>query len=140
MKTITIPTQYGNPIKVIINTGRELFFEAGKTYTVSDEVAELINALGSGVAPENSPEIEIVTVISSKSNNKELPTAKAVYDELVRIENKIPGAATTTAAGTVKKASKLTVPLPGLSDQVMGANFIELVQSLIAAGILESGS
>lgn len=136
MKTITIPTQYGNPIKVIINTGRELYFEAGKTYTVSDEVAELINALGSGVAPENSPEIEIVTVISSKSNNKELPTAKAVYDELTRIDGKL-SAATTTTAGIVKKASKLTIPLPGLSDPVMGANFIDLVQTLMAAGILE---
>lgn len=46
MKTITVPSDWGNPVVVEINTGEKVVLEAGATIDVEDEVASIIeNAL-----------------------------------------------------------------------------------------------
>ena len=62
MKTITVPSDWGNPVVVEINTGEKVVLTAGTTVSVPEEVASVIeNAIAN--LPKSKPaELEGLTI------------------------------------------------------------------------------
>lgn len=62
MKTITVPSDWGNPVVVEINTGEKVVLTAGTTVSVPEEVASVIeNAIAN--LPKSKPaESEVLTI------------------------------------------------------------------------------
>lgn len=86
MKTIKVPSNWGNPLIIEINTGEKVVLNAGETVEVADELAAVIeNALSN--LPKESDKIPIDSAvkayIDSKSYLEKLTvtneTAKEIY-------------------------------------------------------------
>lgn len=117
-QTITIPSDR-NPYVVEIN-GVKYEYKAGSSVTVPDEVAALIANNAANAPKQDDPTVNLVTSVSSSSTDKEIPTAKAVYDAIPVVP-----VADNIADSTADTLAKLVTNHNALLDALKDAGIME---------------
>lgn len=118
-RSVKIPSTPAPTFTCVIN-GTAYSYASGTTQTVPDEVAALIDNINRNKPKEDDPTITIVTSIGESSTDKDVPTAKAVYDALPEIPS-IPVAEAVADATSETAVTTINA----------------VIASLVAAGLME---
>lgn len=84
MKTIKVPSNWGNPLTIEINTGEKVVLNAGETVEVADEIAAAIENALANLPKENKDiplpeEIKNIQPMLITFNNTDFTAPKGMY-------------------------------------------------------------